>query len=207
MALPTRQIELVRPSNQELDRALIENYFRGDERAFTKLVRKYENALLSFVYHMIGDMEAAEDIVQMTFLRVYRHLGKFDLDRKFTTWIYTIASNLAKNELRNRERRPYTTLSQLSMRSTRGDDSDDYGFSDSSMNPEVLFHKRELARLIRETVTRLTPEHRQVFVLREIEGKSYEEIAEISGANLGTVKSRLNRARVAFAAHIAPYIG
>jgi RNA polymerase sigma-70 factor, ECF subfamily len=206
MALPTRELKLVRPTDQELDRALIERYLRGDEGALTELVRKYQHNLLSYIYRMTGDWETAEDLVQMTFVRFHRHIRKFNLDRKFTTWIYKIASNLAKNELRDRSRKPYITLTRLSEKSERGGEADDYEFADYRMNPEVLFHKRELVRLVEETVSKLSPGRREVFVLREMEGKSYEEIAEICGMNIGTVKSRLNRARESFAAHIAPHI-
>src|SRR5918998_310444 len=145
------------------DSAVVAAFLGGEERAFQELVDRYQTRLLNFVYRTIGDREKAEDLVQEVFIRVYRHLHRFDASKKFSTWIYTIASNLAKNELRNRSR-----------------------------NPLVLF----------QTITK----HWQVFVLRELEGKSYEEIAEITNCNLGTVKSRLNRARNSFAEIIEPWL-
>ena len=95
------------------DVRLVQSYLSGDERAFTVMVDRYQVRLLNFVYRIVGDRERAEDLVQEAFIRVHRHLGRFDRTKKFSTWIYTIASNLAKNELRNRARSPlvlFTTL-------------------------------------------------------------------------------------------------
>ena len=88
------------------DAAVVSAFLEGEERAFAELVTRYQTRLLNFVYRTIGDRERAEDLVQEVFVRVYRHLHRFDREKKFSTWIYTIASNLAKNELRNRSRNP-----------------------------------------------------------------------------------------------------
>ena len=88
------------------DSELVTAYLNGGERAFDILVERYQTRLLNFIYRTVGDRERAEDLVQEVFVRVYRHLGRFDRSKKFSTWIYTIASNLAKNELRNRSRNP-----------------------------------------------------------------------------------------------------
>jgi RNA polymerase sigma-70 factor (ECF subfamily) len=184
--------------------ALIEAHLRGDPRAFGEMVARYQVRLLNFVYRMIGDRERAEDLVQEAFLRVYRHLDRFDRSRKFSTWIYTIASNLAKNELRNRSRSPLIALEQA----RPGDEEDRRGFDfeDTASRPDDLYERRNLKALVDETVAKLASHHREVFVLRELEGKSYEEIAEIMHCNLGTVKSRLNRARQSFAELIQPHL-
>jgi RNA polymerase sigma-70 factor (ECF subfamily) len=160
--------------------------------------------LLNFVYRMIGDRERAEDLVQEAFLRVHRHLDRFDRSRKFSTWIYTIASNLAKNELRNRGRSPLVTFEQARPRDE--EDNRPVDFEDKDNRPDDLFEQRTLKALVDETVAKLSSHHREVFVLRELEGKSYEEIAEIMHCNLGTVKSRLNRARQSFAELIQPHL-
>jgi RNA polymerase sigma-70 factor (ECF subfamily) len=184
------------------DSALVNAFLEGEERAFQEIVSRYQTRLLNFVYRTIGDRERAEDLVQEVFIRVYRHLARFDRAKKFSTWIYTIASNLAKNELRNRSRNPLVFFQAI--RKNWQDDDRPLQFEDSSMRPDDLFRKRHLRTLVEESVARLPEHHRQVFVLRELEGKSYEEIAEITGCNLGTVKSRLNRARNSFAAIIEP---
>ncbi len=184
---------------------LVAAHLAGDARAFPALVVRYRGRLLNFIARMIGDRERAEDLVQEAFIRVHRHLHRFDQSKKFSTWIYTIASNLAKNELRNRSRSPL--ILYQSLRDARGeDDRRPLQFEDSFNRPDDMFANRHLRELVEATVARLAAHHRQVFVLRELEGRSYEEIAAITGSNLGTVKSRLNRARHAFAEMIAPFL-
>ena len=187
------------------DGEVVSAFLAGEERAFEELVDRYQSRLLNFVYRTIGDRDRAEDLVQEVFIRVYRHIGRFDRSKKFSTWIYTIASNLAKNELRNRSRNPLVLFQTI--RKTWQDEDRPLQFEDPSNRPDDLFRKRHLRELVDQSVGRLPEHHRQVFVLRELEGKSYEEIAEITDCNLGTVKSRLNRARNAFAAIIGPSLG
>ena len=157
------------------DGRLVLEHLAGDAQAFGALVDRYQTRLLNFINRTIGDRERAEDLVQEVFIRVFRHLHRFDQTKKFSTWIYTIASNLAKNELRNRSR-----------------------------NPLVLF--QTIKEAVDQCVGQHPTHHRAVFVLRELEGKSYAEIADITGCNLGTVKSRLNRARNSFAQLIEPLL-
>lgn len=186
------------------DAGLVTAYLAGEERAFDELVTRYQTRLLNFVYRTIGDRERGEDLVQEVFVRVYRHLHRFDRSKKFSTWIYTIASNLAKNELRNRARNPLVLFQAI--KQNWQDDDRPVQFEDTASRPDDLFRKRHLRDLVESAVAKLPGHHRQVFVLRELEGKSYEEIAEITACNLGTVKSRLNRARNAFAALIEPHL-
>jgi RNA polymerase sigma-70 factor (ECF subfamily) len=184
------------------DTALVNAYLAGETRSFDALVERYQARLLNFVYRIVGDRERAEDLVQEVFVRVYRHLGRFDRSKKFSTWIYTIASNLAKNELRNRSRNPLVLFTSM----TNGweDEERPLEFEDPTSRPDDLFRKRHVKELVDSSVAQLPSHHREVFVLREIEGRSYEEIAEITHCNLGTVKSRLNRARNSFAEIIEP---
>lgn len=193
------------PSFTDLtDAQVVQAFLDGRERAFDELVARYQARLLNFIYRTVGDRERAEDLVQEVFIRIYRHLHRFDQSKKFSTWAYTIASNLAKNELRNRSRNPLV-LFQTIRRHWEADHRP-LQFEDSSARPDDLFHKRHLRELVEQSVSRLPEHHRVVFVLRELEGKTYEEIADITGCNLGTVKSRLNRARNNFAAIIAPHL-
>ena len=186
------------------DNALVTSYLGGASRAFDLLVERYQSRLLNFVYRTVGDRERAEDLVQEVFVRVYRHLARFDRSKKFSTWIYTIASNLAKNELRNRARNPLVLFQ--TMTSGWEDEERPLEFEDPAARPDDAFERRHLRELVDAAVRRLPVHHRQVFVLREIEGCSYEEIAEMTKCNLGTVKSRLNRARSAFAEIVGPVI-
>jgi RNA polymerase sigma-70 factor, ECF subfamily len=195
----------VRKSLSELtDSELAQRFLDGEQRAFGELVSRYDQRLLNFVYRTVGDRERAQDLVQETFVRVYRHLHRFDQSRKFSTWIYTIAGNLAKNELRNRSRNPLVLFQTI--RKNWEADHRPLEWEDERSMPDDLFRKRHLREKVEEAVQHLPEHHRIVFVLREIEGRSYEEIAEITGTNLGTVKSRLNRARNNFARIIAPMV-
>jgi RNA polymerase sigma-70 factor (ECF subfamily) len=184
------------------DTALVNAYLTGESRSFDVLVERYQTRLLNFVYRIVGDRERAEDLVQEVFIRVHRHLGRFDRSKKFSTWIYTIASNLGKNELRNRSRNPLVLFTSI----TQGWDDEErpLEFEDPTARPDDQFRKRHVKELVEQTVSRLPKHHKEVFVLREIEGRSYEEIAEITHCNLGTVKPRLNRARNSFAESIEP---
>ena len=186
------------------DSEVVGAFLDGDQRAFMELVRRYDNRLLNFVYRTIGDRERAQDLVQETFVRVYRHLGRFDQSKKFSTWAYTIAGNLAKNELRNRSRSPLVLFQTI--KKNWDADHHQLEWEDTRYKPDDLFRKRHLKEKVGEAVTQLPEHHRIVFVLRELEGKTYEEIADITGCNLGTVKSRLNRARNNFAQIIAPMV-
>jgi RNA polymerase sigma-70 factor, ECF subfamily len=186
------------------DSEVVQAFLDGDERAFSELVKRYDSRLLNFVYRTVGDRERGQDLVQETFVRVYRHLHRFDQTKKFSTWIYTIAGNLAKNELRNRSRNPLVLFQTI--KKNWDADHRPLEWEDHSYKPDDLFRKRHLKEMVERAVSNLPEHHRIVFVLRELEGKTYEEIADITGCNLGTVKSRLNRARNNFARIVAPMV-
>lgn len=186
------------------DGHVVMQHLNGDGQAFGALVDRYQTRLLNFVNRTIGDRERAEDLVQEVFIRVFRHLHRFDQTKKFSTWIYTIASNLAKNELRNRSRNPLVLFQTI--KKNWEADHRPLQFEDATARPDDLYRKRFLKDAVEQCVHRLPEHHREVFVLRELEGKSYQEIAEITGCNLGTVKSRLNRARNSFAQLIGPIL-
>jgi len=186
------------------DGGVVAAFLSGEERAFPEIVNRYQTRLLNFVYRSTGDREKAEDLVQEVFIRVYRHLHSFDPMKKFSTWIYTIAANLAKNELRNRSRHPLVLFGGMTM--TWPGEERPLELEDTSSRPDDLFRKRQLYELVEEATARLSAHHREVFVLRDVEGKSYEEIAEITGAKVGTVKSRLSRARQSLADIIKPWV-
>ena len=188
------------PLEQLSDEQLVTAHLQGRPGAFQELFDRYRDRLVHFITRKTGDSDRAQDLVQEAFIRVTRHLHRFDTSKKFSTWIYTIASNLSKNELRNRSRSPLVLFQKLT--SNWDDDHRPLQFEDLTMQPDDLYRKRYLRRLVEDTVEQLPEHHRLVFRLRELEGKSYEEIAEITGVNLGTVKSRLHRARNSFAQRI-----
>ena len=186
------------------DAELVGAHLDGHPAAFSELYDRYRNRLVHFIARKTGDRDRAEDLVQEAFIRVTRHLHRFDQNKKFSTWIYTICSNLSKNELRNRSRSPLVLFQKLTTHWES--EHRPLQFEDFGNRPDDLFRKRFLQNLVEETVRELPEHHQLVFRLRELEGKSYEEIAEITGVNLGTVKSRLHRARTSFAERIEPHL-
>ena len=204
----TLAVSPARKTREELsgmtDSEVVQRFLDGEERAFGQLVSRYDTRLVNFVYRTVGDRERAQDLVQETFVRVYRHLHRFDQSKKFSTWIYTIASNLAKNELRNRSRNPLVLFQTI--KKNWDADHRPLEWEDESLRPDDLYRKRHLREMVERAVAELPEHHRIVFVLRELEGRTYEEISEITDTNLGTVKSRLNRARNNFARIVAPMI-
>lgn len=202
---PTRQ-RLSAMSDSELATEAV----GGDERLFREIVERYQKRLLNFIYYLIADREKAEDLVQEAFVRVSHHLHRYNPEQRFSTWIYSIAKNLAKNELRNRSR-DRVVLFQAFIKGHWNMTSDSWNdldmpleFEDVRVRPDDMYHKRHLIELVENTVAHMPEHHRQIFQLRELQGKTYEEIANITNCKLGTVKSRLNRARRSFASIIEP---
>jgi RNA polymerase sigma-70 factor (ECF subfamily) len=177
------------------DEALFECYQDGDDRAFTQLVSRYEPLIKGFLFKRLKDEERVQDLTQDTFLRVHRARDRYDSGRKFSTWIYTIASNLLKNEYRNRSRRRETAFSDLR---AEGAAPLPIEFESEAPDPERFAYRGELRDAIEDAIGRLEDHHRIPFVMREVEDRTYEEISEAIGVPVGTVKSRLFRARNAF---------
>lgn len=177
------------------DELLFERYQDGDDQAFTHLVARYEPLIKGFLFKRLKDEERVQDLTQDTFLRVHRARERYDTGRKFSTWIYTIASNLLKNEYRNRSRRRETAFSDLR---SEGEAPRPIEFESDSVDPERLAYRGELREAIEDAIGRLEDHHRIPFVMREVEDRTYEEISEAIGVPVGTVKSRLFRARNAF---------
>jgi RNA polymerase sigma-70 factor (ECF subfamily) len=172
------------------DETLIARFQQGDNYAFDLLVKRYKHPLLNFVYRFLGEKNDAEDIVQETFLRLFKNKHYYKEIAKFSTWIYTIAGNLAKTELRKRKRHSLFSISHYM--STEKD----YEIPDESGSPERDANSVITDKIIQKAINKLSPKFKQVIVLRDIQGFSYEEITGIADIPLGTVKSRVNRARL-----------
>lgn len=185
-----------RPSDEDL----IERFQNGDLYAFDLIVKRYKNQLLNFVYRFLGNAEEAEDLVQETFLRVYRNRKAYQKVAKFSTWIYTIAGNLAKTELRKRKRRKFFSISDL------GYNEKDYDISDDAYNPEKDVDGRMKEEIIHKEIDELSPKFREVILLRDVQQLSYEEISQIVNIPLGTVKSRVNRGRLKLQEKLKPIL-
>jgi RNA polymerase sigma-70 factor (ECF subfamily) len=177
------------------DAALIRDFCEGDKAAFDSLVLKHKDRLFNLCYRLIGDYEEANDSAQETFIKVYGSLKKFRLESAFSTWLYRIAVNTCKNKLKSsafRQKRKMVPLENpISAKFSRPSRE----IQDESQSPAMALEKKEKMRMIQEAIDALPAEQKEVVTLRDIEGFSYEEVAEITGFNLGTVKSRLARAR------------
>ena len=175
---------------QYTDEELIASFQNGNEQAYIELVRRYRDRLMTFVFRFVGDMELSEDIVQDTMLKVYTHKHYYKEIAKFSTWIYTIAGNLAKTELRKRKRRKVTLLSQMNT------DDRKYEIPSTELQSEDIVQGEYTERYIQKAILQLPLHFRTVVILRDIQELSYEEISKIVNVPLGTVKSRINRARL-----------
>jgi RNA polymerase sigma-70 factor (ECF subfamily) len=176
--------------SQPTDEELIARFQNGDTYAFDLLVRRYKDPLLNFIFRFLGDLVESEDIVQETFYRVYKNKHYYKEVAKFSTWIYTIAGNLAKTELRRRKRRKIFSIHKETAAEK------ELELPDLQSDPEKEVNTVVTEKIIQKAITSLPQKFRQVIVLRDIQGFSYEEISSIIKVPLGTVKSRVNRARL-----------
>jgi len=186
------RIEVVdKAIHQQLtDEELIAKFQNGDLNAFEIIVKRYKDPLINFVYQFINDRIDSEDVVQETFIRVYRNKHLYRNIAKFSTWIYTIASNLAKTELRRRRRRKLVSISQM------GFNNKDFELTDDGQTPEGQIDSKMPESTIRKEIDDLPVKFKEVVVLRDIQELSYEEISQILKIPIGTVKSRVNRGRL-----------
>ncbi len=180
-------------SQQEIAR-LVAAAKGGDKEAFGRLVEAYQDRIYGYLARMLADPEEAEDVAQEVFLRAYRSLGRFRGTSSFHTWLYRIASNLAIDVARRRKRQDNTTYS-LDAPLDAGEDEYEREMPDDSRAPDQISEQAELQRAVRQAVMELPEKLRDVVVLYELQGESYEDIAAILGVPLGTVKSRLFNAR------------
>jgi RNA polymerase sigma-70 factor (ECF subfamily) len=189
-------------AGHELDQALVARVQRGDSVAFDLLVRKYQHRIAALISRYIHDWSEVQDVAQDTFLRAYRAIGNFRGDAQFYTWLHRIAVNTAKNHLVAHNRRPPT---------------DDIDVSDAEQfdsgirlrdndTPERELMRQEIERTVMRVVERLPQELRDAITLREVDGLSYEDIAERMQCPIGTVRSRIFRAREAIDEELRPLL-
>ncbi|MGA2623600.1 MAG: sigma-70 family RNA polymerase sigma factor [Bacteroidota bacterium] len=173
------------------DEELISAFQQGDATAFGVIVGRYKDRLVNFVFRYVGDYDDADDIVQETFVRVYRSRDLYQPVAKFSTWIYTIATNLAKTELR---RRRYRMLVPLSRKSEH-DAGRDVEIADARYPADDTAERSLQQEFIQRALNAIPAKYRELVVLCDIQELSYDEICAVTGLNVGTVKSRLNRGR------------
>lgn len=176
------------------DHALLEGTLAGDEDAFAELVGRYRNQITSYIYRMVNDYDTAVDLAQETFIRVYRAAGRYQTTHAFSTYIYRIATNVAISELRKRKRRRLVSLTGL-LTSPDGEELMDFQPADEKPLQDIALIDAEKRAVIKRAISTLPDRYRAPLVLRDVEGKSYDEIAAILQTSEGTVKSRINRAR------------
>lgn len=172
------------------DEMLISRFQSGDENAYVELVNRYKDKLTNFVFYFLKDEEHSEDIVQETFIRLYEKKHYYKEIAKFSTWIYTIARNLANTELRKKSRAKIMYLSQI------GNQKKDYDLKSSDPELNTNIENEFLMKEIHAAIDKLPENYKSVIILRDIQGLDYEQISNIIGVPLGTVKSRINRARL-----------
>lgn len=158
-------------------------------KAYEILVQRYKNPLINYIFRFLGDYEACADIVQETMIKVYRNKDSYKSIAKFSTWIYTIAGNLARTEYQRRKRRNIFSISSY------GDDNETFDIPDESARPDVITDSGIKDEIIQKALLKVSDSYREMVILRDIQELSYEEIAEVTGIAVGTVKSRINRGR------------
>lgn len=197
------------PASPDSDALLVERAVNGDTRAFEMLVIKYQRRVERLVARMVRDVDLVPDITQETFIRAYRALAQFRGDAQFYTWLYRIAVNTAKKQLLSMKNDPLVLQSSLER-----DDEDETSSSDRALSmgatdsetPDAVLASKEIARAVNEAMDALPEELRLAVTLREIEGMSYEAIAQALDCPIGTVRSRIFRAREAISNRIKPML-
>lgn len=174
---------------------LIRRSKAGDAESFSQLVLAYERKMINYAFRMLHDQADAEDAAQETFLRAYRKLNTFNGDAAFSTWLYTILNNICLDTLRKRKRTGEHT--HVSIHQNNADDEYEIQIEDSSPGPYDSYRKKAAMKALEAALEQISDEHRAVIVMRDINGLEYDEIAKITGTSLGTVKSRISRARLA----------
>ena len=193
-------------ADADADSLLVERVKRGDQRAFELLVIKYQRRIERLIGRMVRDSDLVQDIAQETFIRAYRALPQFRGESAFYTWLYRIAVNTAKKALVDLKRDPLVPEGSM----TVSEDGDETSRIENELTdgetPEALLASKEIAAAVNAAIEALSEDLRQAITLREIEGLSYEEIAEVMNCPIGTVRSRIFRAREAIATRLRPLL-
>jgi RNA polymerase sigma-70 factor, ECF subfamily len=192
--------------NVDVDAPLVDRVRRGDNRAFEMLVVKYQRRIERLIGRMVRDVDLVPDIAQESFIRAYRAIPQFRGESAFYTWLYRIAVNTAKKALMELKRDPLVSEAALASR----DDDDETSRVENELSdgetPESIMASKQIAATVNAAIEALSNDLRQAITLREIEGLSYEEIAEIMNCPIGTVRSRIFRAREAIAQRLRPML-
>ncbi|HET7275252.1 MAG TPA: sigma-70 family RNA polymerase sigma factor [Longimicrobiaceae bacterium] len=189
--LPSSTLDLIRAPDQDL----VTVARSGSEAAYRELLDRYQRPVFSLVYRMVRDRELAEDIAQETFVKVFNSIDRYDPKYKFSSWIFKIASNLSIDNLRKRGPEMVSLEGSRNARTADEMESTRITVESRGENPEEFLEAKELGTEIEAAIGSLRPDYRTAVILRHVEGRPYEEIAEIMGVPLGTVKTYIHRAR------------
>jgi RNA polymerase sigma-70 factor (ECF subfamily) len=176
------------------DEVLVQMFVDGAAEPFEELIRRYQGRMVNFIYRSTGDYQRAEELAQEAFMRVFRNGRNYDERYRFSTWIYTIAKNLAANELRDRSRNPDSFHIREADWPTDGTFVAEL-VSSQEREPHRILTDREMQQKLAEAIARLEPDQRMALVMKEYEGMTYSQIADVFGASPGTVKSWLHRSK------------
>ena len=178
----------------------------GDVSAFDLIIQRHKVPLINYIYRSVGDQETAEDLAQETFIRIYKNIRRYRKDMAgFRTWMYRIAANLCKNELRNRGRRSKILVNSATSYQRNGIDPTE-NMPDTSAGPDAQLEEKELQKVLTKAISQLPDKLRTALILRDIKDMPYGEISQIIGRPVGTVKSRINRARLMLKDKVAAYV-
>ena len=172
------------------DEILIKKFQNGEIQAYNELVFRYKDRLLNFICRFLNDIDRSEDLVQDTFIKLYTHKNSYQEIAKFSTWLYTIAANLARTELRKIKRRKTFSVSELS------NDDKEYIISSDEIDQSEEHLSQNFEKKIQNALAKLSDEFKTIIILRDIQELSYDDISKIVELPLGTVKSRINRGRL-----------
>lgn len=190
----------------DVDAPLIERVKLGDAKAFEMLVVKYQRRIERLIGRMVRDVDLIPDIAQETFIRAYRAIPQFRGDSAFYTWLYRIAVNTAKKALVELKRDPLVSETRLASREEEDETSRVENELSDGETPDALLASKEIAAAVNSAIDALSEDLRQAIILRELEGLSYEEIAQVMSCPIGTVRSRIFRAREAIAVKLRPLL-
>jgi len=181
---------------KEEDRTDIAAFLSGDREGLDRLVLRHKDRIFNLCYRLLGDYSDAEECAQETFIKVFRSIKGFRFESSFSTWVYTIAVNICKNRRNSAEHRFWKRVLRFVQNSPEEESPADFEIEDPAPSPLVRMTERETEIMLQAAINSLSHDHRTVIVLRHIEELSYEEISAITGYNIGTLKSKLARARL-----------
>jgi len=177
------------------DQELVRLCLRSDERAARELVDRFERPVFSLIYRMVRDRELAEDLTQETFVRTFNNLRRYDRSYKFSSWLFKIGYNLTVDHLRRKQVKTISMHGSPDAVTAERQEATSLTLESAEESPEDVLHSRELAGRMESAIAELRPEYRTAILLRHVEGRAYEEIADIMNVPLGTVKTYIFRAR------------